>query len=175
MATTSTTQAATREELLDWLRDAHAMEQQAEQMLSSTAQRMENYPELRQKLEQHLEQTRQQARLLRSCIERLGSSTSAVKDTTARMTGFMQAVSGMFVDDEVVKASLGSYVFEQLEIASYKILIAAAERWGDAETKRICETILKQEEAMARWLDRQLPVVTRKYLERKEARTTAKH
>ncbi|MBK5960204.1 hypothetical protein CCR97_18640 [Rhodoplanes elegans] len=43
--------------LLDWLRDAHAMEKHAEQMLSNTASRLEHYPELRAKIERHLEQT----------------------------------------------------------------------------------------------------------------------
>src|SRR5690554_5885107 len=33
--------------LLDWLRDAHAMEQQAEKMLQGMAQRLEHYDELR--------------------------------------------------------------------------------------------------------------------------------
>ena len=33
-----------REHLLDWLRDAHAMEQQAEQMLKAQAARIEHYP-----------------------------------------------------------------------------------------------------------------------------------
>ncbi|THD37103.1 DUF892 family protein, partial [Pantoea sp. R102] len=31
----------------DWLRDAHAMEKQAETMLEQMAKRLENYPQLR--------------------------------------------------------------------------------------------------------------------------------
>ncbi len=38
----------------DWLRDAHAMEKQAESMLESMASRIDNYPELRARIEQHL-------------------------------------------------------------------------------------------------------------------------
>ena len=41
MATTTT---KCEETLVDWLRDAHAMEKQAEQMLSNTAKRIEHYP-----------------------------------------------------------------------------------------------------------------------------------
>ena len=41
----------------DWLRDAHAMEKQAESMLESMASRIDNYPELRARIEQHLNET----------------------------------------------------------------------------------------------------------------------
>lgn len=36
--------ASAQERLMEWLRDAHAMKQQAETMLSSLASRIENYP-----------------------------------------------------------------------------------------------------------------------------------
>jgi ferritin-like metal-binding protein YciE len=111
--TTTLADSKSGEMLIDWLRDAHAMEKQAEQMLSNTARRIENYPELKARLERHLDQTRRQADLVRSCIERLG---------------------GLFVGDEVVKGSMASYVFEQMEIASYRTLMAAAEHCGNLET-----------------------------------------
>uniref|UniRef100_UPI00191242B9 DUF892 family protein n=1 Tax=Klebsiella grimontii TaxID=2058152 RepID=UPI00191242B9 len=38
----------------DWLRDAHAMEKQAESMLESMAGRIDNYPDLRARIEQHV-------------------------------------------------------------------------------------------------------------------------
>lgn len=34
----------------DWLRDAHAMEKQAESMLESMASRIENYPDIKPEL-----------------------------------------------------------------------------------------------------------------------------
>jgi ferritin-like metal-binding protein YciE len=79
------------------------------------------------------------------------------------MMGLSQALSGLVVGDEVVKASLATSAFEQMEIASYKILIAAAEKFGDMETKRVCESILREEEQMRDWLDEQLPVLTRNF------------
>jgi ferritin-like metal-binding protein YciE len=160
--------------LIVWLRDAHAMEKQAEQVLSKTASRIENYPELKAQIERHLEQTRRQADLIQGCLKRY-DGTSTLKDTAARMIGFMQAQSGLFVGDEIVKASMGSYVFEEMEIAAYKILMAAAEKCGDVETKRVCESILREEEEMARWLDEHLPLITRQYLSRAEQGLTAKH
>ncbi|NGR07008.1 ferritin-like domain-containing protein [bacterium SGD-2] len=165
-----------QDNLLDWLRDAHAMEEQAEQMLTTTAERLKNYPDLRARIEQHIEETRHQAELVRGCIQRLGGDTSTIKDVAAKMMALGQGMSGMFVSDEVVKASLASYAFEHMEIASYRALIAAAEVCGDAETKRVCEQILVQEEAMAQWLAERLPDTVRKFLVRDELPdTTAKH
>lgn len=57
---------------MDWLRDAHAMEQQAEQMLKAQAARIEHYHQRKARIEQHLEETLGQQRLVESCIERLG-------------------------------------------------------------------------------------------------------
>jgi ferritin-like metal-binding protein YciE len=173
MATATTSK--NEELLVDWLRDAHAMEKHAEQVLSNTASRIENYPELRTQIERHLQETRRQADLVRRCLERHNGSTSTVKDTAGRVIGFAQAMSGLFAEDEIVKASMGSYVFEAMEIAAYRSLIAAAEACGDQETKRVCEGILREEEAMAHWLDEHLPGITRKYLARAEQKLTAKH
>jgi ferritin-like metal-binding protein YciE len=63
-----------------------------------------------------------------------------------------------------MKGSLASYAFEAMEIASYTILISAANRVGDKETARICKQILREEKAMAAWLERNLPTLTRQYL-----------
>ncbi|RCW65207.1 ferritin-like domain-containing protein [Pseudorhodoferax soli] len=164
------------ENLMDWLRDAHAMEEQAEKMLAATAARLENYPVLKQRIEQHLEETRRQATLVRGCIERRGGDTSAVKDLTGRIVAMAQGMSGMFVTDEVVKASMSSYAFEHMEIASYRILAAAAAVCNDAETQRVCEQILQEEVAMADWLAAQMPEITREFLLRDETpNVTAKH
>lgn len=40
--------ATQQENLLDWLRDAHAMEQQAEKMLKAQSERLEHYPKLKE-------------------------------------------------------------------------------------------------------------------------------
>ena len=155
--------------LLDWLRDAHAMEQQAEKMLQGMAQRLEHYDELRERIEQHIEETRGQQLLLKGCIDRLGSSTSLIKDITAKITAFGQSLSGMPVSDEVIKGAMSSYVFEHMEIAAYTVLISAAREVGDVETERVCEQILPQEVAMAEWLRDHLPQLTHIFLARATA------
>jgi ferritin-like metal-binding protein YciE len=154
--------------LMAWLRDAHAMEEQAETILKGQASRIEHYPHLRTRIQQHVAETQEQARRLRACIERRGGDTSTIKDAAGKLVAMGQNISGMFADDEVVKGSLASYTFEQMEIASYKILIVAAEAAGDLETKRVCETNLAEEEAMAKWLDAEMPGIVTKFLKRDE-------
>lgn len=56
------------------------MEQQAEHMLKAQAGRIKHYPKVKARIEEHLEETLDQQRLLVGCIERLGGSTSAMKD-----------------------------------------------------------------------------------------------
>jgi ferritin-like metal-binding protein YciE len=160
--------ASAEERLMEWLRDAHAAEQQAETMLSGMAKRIENYPELKARIEEHIGETQRQAERLRSCIERRGDGTSMLKDAGGKMLGFGQAMSGMFVGDEVMKGSIASYAFEAMEIASYRVLIETAKEVGDIETARTCEEILKEEVAMADWLQQNIPHLTHQYLAREE-------
>jgi ferritin-like metal-binding protein YciE len=39
--------------LMQWLRDAHAMEKQADQMLTGMANRIKNYPTLEARIQEH--------------------------------------------------------------------------------------------------------------------------
>jgi ferritin-like metal-binding protein YciE len=166
--------ADTNDHLMDWLRDAHAAEQQAETMLSGMAGRLKNYPTLKSRIEQHVEETKRQAELVRGCIERRGGSTSTVKDAGAKMIAMGQALSGAFVDDEVLKGAIASTAFEAMEIASYKILISAAEEAGDIQTANVCKEILAEEEAMEDWLTENLPMLTQQYLRLDEFGAQAK-
>ena len=157
-----------RDHLIDWLRDAHAMEQQAEQMLSAQKSRLENYLKLRTRIEKHIEETQGQKALLERTLTRLGSEPSTLKDIGGKLMAFGQAVGGMTVSDEVVKGAMAGYVFENVEIAAYTVLIAAAKAAGDVETQKACEEILPQEIAMADWLKEHLPELTQAFLDRAE-------
>lgn len=168
--------ASADERLMEWLRDAHAMEEQSEQMLESTCDRLENYPELRQRFDAHRAVSRRHADLVRQCIERRGGSRSAIKDTAAKLTAFAQGASGVFVGDEVVKAMLATSTFEQMKISSYEILKAAARTVGDSETERACDQSLREEQQMADWLEDNIAPITQTYLQREQAPgVTAKH
>ncbi|PPS64762.1 hypothetical protein CRX72_04145 [Pantoea sp. BRM17] len=69
-----------QEQLIDWVRDAHAMEKQAESMLEKMAARLEHYPDLKARIEQHIDETREQQQLVQSVIDRYDTSRSVIKD-----------------------------------------------------------------------------------------------
>ncbi len=158
--------ASRKDNLIDWLRDAHGMEEQAEKMLTAQSARLEHYPRLRQRIEQHIKETQEQRQVIESCLSRLGSSPSTLKDLGGKLMALGQAIGGAPMSDEVIKGAIAGYVFENLEIATYTTLIAAAAEIGDSQTQQACERILEQEKAMAAWLLEDLPATTRAFLER---------
>lgn len=155
-----------KEHFLDWLRDAHAMEEQAESMLKDMADRVEDYPELHQRVKMHIAETKDQQEKVEACIKQLGSSTSGFKDLAAKTTAKFQTLAGMMTEDEVVKGIMSAYVFESMEIASYKVLVSTADMLGEHQIKGTLEGILEQEKAMAKWLYDHIPQTTRTYLQK---------
>src|SRR5690606_35350564 len=78
-AGTQMTTRTNQERLRMWLQDAYAMEQEAETMLKAMAGRIEHYPELKARIEAHVDETVQQAAHLRTCIEQLGGSVPVAR------------------------------------------------------------------------------------------------
>ena len=163
-----------RENLAVWLRDAHAMEGQATELLEAQIQRLENYPEALPRLRQHLEETRDQQRLIEGCLERLGSGHSALKESAMKLAANVQGMLHGLASDEVMKHVLASHAFERYEAGCYRALATTAEAAGEAQIATTCRQIEEQEVAMARWLWDELPAITRKYLERAESGAAAK-
>ncbi|ANG92547.1 ferritin-like domain-containing protein [Enterobacteriaceae bacterium 155047] len=152
----------------DWLRDAHAMEKQAESMLESMVSRIDHYPDLRARIEQHVTETKGQITLLEEILDRNNISRSVIKDSVSKMAALGQSMGGMFASDEIVKGSISGYVFEQFEIACYTSLVAAAKKAGDTASVSTLESILAQEQAMADWLIRHIPDTTEQFLLRSD-------
>lgn len=153
-----------REHLIDWLRDAYAMEIQAERMMDNMQARLRQYPALAAKLEQHIAETKTQAEQVKQCLHQLGAETSTLKTTFAAMTGIAQAMSGALADDEVVKGAVFSHAFEQFEVANYTVLVAAAQAAGEPAIAATLEAIRREEEAMAGWLRDNMPALVQQYL-----------
>ena len=143
----------------DWLRDAHAMEKQAESMLESMASRIDNYPDVRARIEQHINETKRQITLLEEILDRNDISRSVLKDSMSKMAALGQSIGGMFPSDEIVKGS----------ISGYTSLLAAAKKAGDTASIPAIETILAEEREMADWLIRHIPQTTEQFLLRSDA------
>jgi hypothetical protein len=54
-----------------------------------------------------------------------------VKDLIGRFAAVGQGIGGMVMSDEVIKGAMAGYAFEHVEVATYKVLIAAAEHCRD--------------------------------------------
>src|SRR3954467_2902388 len=153
-----------RETLIGWLNDAYAMEKGLVQVLENHADDVKDRPEMYRKIAQHLEQTRMHAGRARECVERLGGSVSTVKTAMGAVSGFFQGRSTGVSPDELVKNALSDYAAEHFEIASYRALIPAARLLGENQVVQVCETILRDEQDMANWLEQSLPNVVQEYL-----------
>lgn len=156
----------TRQNYIAWLRDAHAMEEQALTMLQGMADRFENYPQLRARIRSHIQETEGQLAALARLLDRKGVDSSG--DAMRPVSALAPPIAECFTDDEVVKGTLAIYAFENMEIASYRILITAAEQLGDAEAVDVFNRSLEQEEAMADWLASHSAQITRSFLSRAE-------
>jgi ferritin-like metal-binding protein YciE len=154
-----------RENLAHWLRDAHAMEVGTLDDLRRLASRIESYPQLKARFEQHIQESEGQERRLKELLESMGESTSAVKQTVTKLAGNVQALVGTLFSDEMLKNAISAYAFEHFEIGNYRALIATAEQAGETQAVSVLQQNLGEEEEMARWLEQHLPEITRQYLQ----------
>ncbi|WP_117191959.1 ferritin-like domain-containing protein [Rhizobium terrae] len=156
------------------LKNAHAMENQALSIMKPQVSRIENYPEVAARLEQHIRETEGQIKRLEDVLESLSENHSALKDMALSFTGGMAAMGHTAAGDEIIKNSLANFAFENYEIAAYKALITIAEHGGFPGPAPALKTNLDEEIAMAKWLDDNLKSVTMKFASLKEAGESAK-
>jgi ferritin-like metal-binding protein YciE len=156
---------ANKDLLIRWLDNAYAMEHQLIPVLENHAKDMEKNPAAQQRIRQHIDETRRHEERVARCLTLLGSSPSTARSTLASMMGSAQAVSTGLFKDELVKNALADFATEEFEVACYKALIVAARESGQSEIARECEENMREDEAMARWLDQQLPGVVQQSME----------
>lgn len=154
-----------KELLISWLKDAHAMESNLITMLDKQVKHLEGHSELKRRVEEHAQESRRHADRVKECLERLGSDTSALKEGMAKISGMLGPSAAAMASDEVVKICLANYAAEHFEIASYMALRTAAEDCGEHQIAEMAEEILRDEEAMAQFLDEHLHLVTRAELQ----------
>ncbi len=149
------------QQLIAWLNDAYSMEHSLAKVLENHADDAKDLPDVREKDMQHLYETRRHAEKIEQCLGYLGEKPSTVKGVMGTVMGKVQGVATGVFGDEVMKNFLSDYAMEHFEIACYRSLIAAADEAGRPEIVKICEEILREEEAMARWLSDRIPDVAR--------------
>jgi ferritin-like metal-binding protein YciE len=136
------------EQLNKYLADAHAIEAQAIQLLEKGPD-LSGDPELGRLYEEHLEETREQQRLVAQRLDSRGGDTTGLKDAAMRAGALNWGMFFQMHPDTSGKLAAFAYAFEHLEIAGYEELKRVAERVGDQETVQMADTILAQERAAA--------------------------
>ncbi|HSU05013.1 MAG TPA: ferritin-like domain-containing protein [Acetobacteraceae bacterium] len=169
----SGTSGKARDIFIVGLRNQHAVENQAIELLERQIGRLENYPEMVARMKQHLEESKQQARRIEDLLSGLGTSHSAVKDTAMSLVGNLMAIGHTTVGDEVIKNTLANYAFEHYEMAGYMSLLTLAEALGHSSAKAALNQSLREEEAMAQWIADHIAPTTLRFVERSEAGVTA--
>lgn len=145
------------------------MEQSLASVLEMHIQAARDLPAVRERLAQHLDETEAHAERVQKCLHALGAQPSAAKSMAGGFMGAMQGASTALFEDQLVKNALADYAMEHFEMACYSSLIAACEDAGLTDIARTCSEILREEAAMADWLEEQIPELTRLHLLRMSA------
>jgi ferritin-like metal-binding protein YciE len=155
------------------LRNQHAIENQAIELLERQVGRLENYPEMRDRMQHHIEESREQARRLEELLGGHDTSHSAFKDAMMSIVGNLAALGHSTASDEVVKNAFANFAFEHYEIASYSSLLTLAELVGDTAARTALNTSLREEKEMAQWIADHLDDTVRRFVSRSAAGQTA--
>jgi ferritin-like metal-binding protein YciE len=139
------------EQLDKYLGDAHAIEQQAEQLLRRAVD-IGGDERLSRDYEEHLEQTRHHKALIEQRLEARGASSSFLKDAAMKLGALNWGTFLAAQPDTPAKLAGFAYAFEHLEIASYEQLRRVADRAGDVTTAGVAGTILPEERQAAETL-----------------------
>ena len=159
----------TRDYYLTGLRNAHAMETQAIELLSRQVERLQNYPEMEARMRLHIKESEAQKSRLEDVLAGHAETHSSLKDAVLGLGGNLAALAHTPAPDEVIKNTLANFAFEHFEIAAYKSLITIADAIGDSKGMSAAQSSLREEEEMAKWIDDHLAATTLQFLGRKQA------
>lgn len=137
--------------LRNYLADAHAIEAQSIQLLSS-GRKMVAGTTMEALFDEHLTESRAQQELIEERLEAAGGSRSLIKDAAMRLGALDWGTFFLGQPDTPAKLTGFAYAFEYLEIGGYEQLRRVAARAGDTGTVDVVTGILAQERATARKL-----------------------
>jgi ferritin-like metal-binding protein YciE len=132
------------EQLRKYLADAHAIEEQAIELLEK-GPKLAGDPKLAELYEDHLAETREHAELIEARLEALGGDPSTLKDAALRLGALNWGAFFAAHPDTPGKLAGFAFAFEHLEIAGYEQLRRVAGRADDAATVQTVDRILEQE------------------------------
>jgi ferritin-like metal-binding protein YciE len=170
---------ARESKLVQYLNEAYGKEKELETTLAAHIG-MSTRPPHTKRLRQHLTETKRHARELEKRVKKLGGTPQTVPieglDPIAKgagaaveiagraasaAQGSLHAIRGTGEQEKMLKNVKSEYADEHEEIATYIAIETLAEKLGDSETVKLARSIRREEESMARFLQRQIPALTK--------------
>jgi len=150
--------------LVQYLNEAYGKEKELEVALQAHIGMTKRAP-YKKRLQQHLGETKSHGRQLEQRIRRLGGDPQRLQrlagQATAALKGPLHALRGSGEEEKLLKNAKTEYSEEAEEIATYTAIEAFAEGVGDRESAKLAREIRRDEERMARYLERLIPQLTK--------------
>jgi ferritin-like metal-binding protein YciE len=122
-----------QQKLVDYIEDAHAMEQNVSTMLDSMISTTDD-PEIEEMLKHHKEETERQESRLRERLDALGAGASTRKQAQTVAAALVKGAADVVRGDQAGKNARDAYTTEHMEIAAYQLLERLAQKAGDTQT-----------------------------------------
>ena len=107
-----------QQKLIDYIQDAHAMEQSVSMMLDSMISSTDD-AEITEMLRHYKEETEHQEQRLAERLDVLGASTSARKQVQTIASALMKGATDQVRGDQAGKNARDGFTTEHMEIAAY--------------------------------------------------------
>jgi len=133
-----------QKELVKYLRDAHALEAQALQLLEAGSALAE-LPALAAVFEEHLRQAREHQRLVDERLRAHDAGPSRFQAAGMRLGALNLGTFFKAQPDTPAKLAGFAYTFEALEVGAYELLERTARRAGDEATAELARRIAGEE------------------------------
>jgi ferritin-like metal-binding protein YciE len=160
--------------LIQYLNEAYGKEKQLETALQAHIA-LTTRPPYKKRLQEHLKETKQHAKLLERRVKKLGGTPDAGPDlpgpaeavanlagrAVAAAQGPLHALRGTGEAEKMLKNAKDEYHEEAEEIANYTAIETLATLVGDKETAQIAKGIKREEERMAKFLEKLIPQLTK--------------
>jgi ferritin-like metal-binding protein YciE len=165
--------------LVQYLNEAYGKEKELETSLQAHIA-MTTRASYKKRLQQHLAETKRHGREVERRIKKIGGDVellpgpvpSAVTEAAttvqavagravAAAKGPMHALRGTGEQEKLLKNAKTEYSEEAEEIATYTAIEVLADTVGDRETAQLARSIRREEERMAKFLERLIPQLTK--------------
>ena len=150
--------------LTQYLTEAYAKEKELETALQAHIAMTTRAP-YKKRLKEHLRETKGHAKQLERRIKQISGSgpslTAKATKLLATAKGPLHAMRGTSEQEKMLKNAKTEYFNEHEEIATYTAIEVLAESVKDGETAKLARSIRRDEERMAKFLERQIGPLTK--------------